>query len=372
MRELPIPSGKYQIGFYDDILTLKYKGQERTVGYRVFYPAVNVSGIPVNYIKDEKMLHCMGEEDSPNYDLMKEYLDYPTHCYENAQIAQSEKTFDVVLYGPPHGGHAWNNLIQIEELVSLGYVVVGIGHPGECCCTIIGDKRIGTDPKIFETPYKEFEEYFAKTENKDVSTWDAPIVEDYLRYCVGMGERLDIWCFDSIAVMNEFERLNGDITSRFYRKLDCSGFGMFGHSFGGATSMQTSLYDKRIKAGINIDGWLFGAKLCDNKVTAPLLMITRYDKPLVGNFGTHNDTIEAIIIPNSSHNMYSDHGFIAEEIANKWDLVPCNMSGEELSKIITECIVAFFNSNMRGDNSVSIKDISYRYSEESFYIGTIK
>jgi hypothetical protein len=44
----------------------------------------------------------------------------------------------------------------------------------------------------------------------------------------------------------------------FYKRLDLSRIGMMGWSFGGATAMQMSRNDPRVKALVDQDGQLFG------------------------------------------------------------------------------------------------------------------
>ncbi|HYX48960.1 MAG TPA: hypothetical protein VE843_04420, partial [Ktedonobacteraceae bacterium] len=67
-----------------------------------------------------------------------------------------------------------------------------------------------------------------------------------------------IWAQDVIFVMNQLDQLNVTPGNMWNQHLDLTRLGVFGHSFGGATAAQVCHIDTRCKAGIDIDGALFG------------------------------------------------------------------------------------------------------------------
>ena len=70
-----------------------------------------------------------------------------------------------------------------------------------------------------------------------------------------MNRLLTAWTADIVFVLDRLERLNtSDESGRFTRRLGMSRVGVFGHSFGGATSAQFCHEDSRCKAGIDVDG----------------------------------------------------------------------------------------------------------------------
>lgn len=372
MRNLPQPTGKYKIGFVDGCVKYKLKDEERILGYRLFYPSDKTEGTPAKYLTKD-MAECMfsqGGREMPEY--VKYWQEMDTHCFENAPISNDAEKFDVVIHQPPHGGMAWNNLIIIEELVSCGYVVMGFSHPGECSFNFTGDGYSGIVPEILNIPYADFEEYLAKCEDKEVINWNKDQIKDYLINLPRMAERLNVWASDTIEMMDFIESLNKDKSSIFYGRLKCDGYGLFGHSFGGATSMQTTIRDSRVKAAVNLDGWLFGAQLLDKKTNSPMLMITRQEPSLEANFGINKDVGEAFILPNCAHNMYSDGGYIAEEFFNNVDVYPGTIKGEELNDILTETVKTYFNIHIKNDNTVSLQEIADKHPTEIKYVKIIK
>jgi len=72
-----------------------------------------------------------------------------------------------------------------------------------------------------------------------------------------IGKALSVRVADTRFVLSELARLGraGDLAGR----LDLGHIGMFGHSLGGAAAPLTMLVDRRIDAGADLDGVLFGA-----------------------------------------------------------------------------------------------------------------
>ena len=73
------------------------------------------------------------------------------------------------------------------------------------------------------------------------------------------GDRLvTVWAQDVVFVMNQLDRLNATPDVMWNQRLDLTRQGVFGHSLGGATAAQVCQMDTRCKAGIDLDGALFG------------------------------------------------------------------------------------------------------------------
>ncbi len=67
-----------------------------------------------------------------------------------------------------------------------------------------------------------------------------------------------VWAQDLIFIMNQLDRLNATPGNLWSQHLDLARLGVFGHSFGGATAALACQMDVRCKAGIDLDGALFG------------------------------------------------------------------------------------------------------------------
>jgi predicted dienelactone hydrolase len=67
-----------------------------------------------------------------------------SHAQENAPVANSPKTFPVVLFSPGANGSSFQYSSAIEDLVSHGYIVAAIEHTSEVFGVIFLDGKIHT------------------------------------------------------------------------------------------------------------------------------------------------------------------------------------------------------------------------------------
>jgi predicted dienelactone hydrolase len=160
-----------------------------------------------------------------------------THSIVNAPVSREHPQYPVVLFSPGWKGHLTQNSIQFEMLASYGFIVLAMEHP-----------TAETLPLYFD-----------------------PSREENLRgYAVEVTRR----ALDVQFVLDQLEKLNQrDPDERFTNLLDLSRIGMFGYSFGGALSAEACCLDQRIKAGINMDGMMFG-EVTRTGVRQPFLFIS--------------------------------------------------------------------------------------------------
>lgn len=153
-----------------------------------------------------------------------------THSFFDAPISSDQSSYPVIIFSHGFGSLSNFNTSQVEELASHGYIVVGINHTYDCSLTIFPDGRIVTLNKKWEKSEVQY-----------------------------LNNSINLWIQDVSFVLNQLERVNeNDPLKKFVGKLDFSKVGILGHSMGGATAAQACRLDQRIKAGINMDGPLFG------------------------------------------------------------------------------------------------------------------
>ncbi len=70
---------------------------------------------------------------------------------------------------------------------------------------------------------------------------------------------VDVWAQDDRFVMDQVGKLNDSGPGGFFAgRLDLRSIGLFGHSFGGASAVETCSLDARRKAAADLDGTVFG------------------------------------------------------------------------------------------------------------------
>ncbi|GGG64817.1 alpha/beta hydrolase family protein [Paenibacillus radicis (ex Gao et al. 2016)] len=169
-----------------------------------------------------------------------------THAIEKAEISNAEPSFPVLIFSHGLTGNKMQNTFQLEQLVSQGYIVVGIDHTYSSTASVFPDGRVAALqlPEI-----KKFSDLDKANEQ---------------------------WVEDAKFVLDQVEQLAAnDPEKRFTGRMDMNNVGMFGHSFGGATSVQVLMTDSRIKAAINMDGALYGElRIPEDGLKKPFMMMS--------------------------------------------------------------------------------------------------
>ncbi|WP_033400035.1 alpha/beta hydrolase family protein [Actinokineospora enzanensis] len=148
-----------------------------------------------------------------------------THARSDTPVDWSRCGRPVVLYSPGLRSDRSLGTVLIEELASHGYLVVAIDHTYDADQVEFPDGRVET---------------FAITGDID----DALIAKALAVRTADIR-----FVLDQLAALNAGRRpLSG--------AFDLSCVGMFGHSLGGAATAATMRADRRVRAGVNLDGSL--------------------------------------------------------------------------------------------------------------------
>jgi len=231
---LPAPHGPYGVGTFVRHLVDSTRherhasspGARRELMIQVWYPAANATGTRAWY-RDPRM----NQFKSFHFRWVK------THSYWNLPLAAQPRIFPVLIFSPSSGGFRSQNTFEVEELVSRGYIVVGIDHPYSSSRVVFPDGRVTYSiPWVDTASRAAYEESNRKVER---------MVEDHVS--------------DARFVLDEMERWNQPESGELLAgRMALSRVGVFGHSFGGALAAGLCLADARVAAGINMDGWTFG------------------------------------------------------------------------------------------------------------------
>ena len=185
-----------------------------------------------------------------------------THVRTNATLnaaASSEGPFPVLVYN--HGG-SWTRFTSTfttEEMASHGYVVVSVGHNGFNKTQFLPDgSSVVPDALPFPEP------------TGDLLT-DAYGSWDYLDEA-----HFPEWVADALHALDRLPHLNAD--GLLAGTMDLDNIGMYGWSFGGATSIEAAAIDDRVKAAIDHDGQLFG-RAPDIGTSRPFMLLHNAEVP---------------------------------------------------------------------------------------------
>jgi len=170
-----------------------------------------------------------------------------------APLSAVPARYPVVIFSPSWRGQRGQNLFQVEELASHGYVVVGIDHPYMSRTTVFPDGRV------------------VHAESSDF--WDLSSGENLRRSFAKLERELAVRVKDIEFVASELERIDQPRSrDRFSGRLDRERLGVLGYSFGGASGAQVCREDRRFKAGIDMGGSMFG-EVAEAGVPRPFLFM---------------------------------------------------------------------------------------------------
>ncbi len=242
--DLPVPSGKFAVGRTildwvnpeqtDELSPTKAK---REVLVWIWYPAA----VPLQATRADYLPSWWLDAYRRNFGCCS-FVDHDAtkvrdHSFVDAAVAPDRQNYPVVIFRAGLGALTTDYTTLIEDLASHGYIVAGFDAPHRTDPTIFPDGRVFTRP-----PESNPENFPASDEER---------IAEYL---------LPMWVSDMQFVVDQLGRLNaGDPQDRFTGRLDLLRLGLFGHSFGGAQSLQFCHDDSRCKAGIDIDGNPFGS-----------------------------------------------------------------------------------------------------------------
>ena len=238
MEDVAKPTGPYQVGtqiihMVDNDRSAWY-GEEssgsREIMVRVWYPAQPQEGDQkAPYVYNEKLIGDMVSEGFgiPKY-LMQNISNIKTNSWSG--IDPVDKKFPVLIFSHGHGGLKIQNTTQMEEMASHGYVIFACDHAYDAGVSIFPGERVIFNKTNIPEGYSEEEK------------WRLRRVQ------------LDYRAADIQFMLDEMARGNF-LSEALKNSLDLEHIGLFGHSFGGGTSIVVASTDDRIDACFGLDAW---------------------------------------------------------------------------------------------------------------------
>jgi dienelactone hydrolase len=341
---LPRPSGPHPIGTVTRVWTRVQSHREfddslqRKLTVQFWYPAQTATGKRSPYRAEARQ-------------GLKSHLRLVrTHSFLDALVLSDIERLPVVLFSPGWKGHLTQNSVQFEMLASHGFVVVSVEHP--------------------------------PAENLPID-FDASLEENLREYPFEARLRAE----DISFVIDQLESINRrDPEDRFTMRLDTSRVGMFGFSFGGAVAAEACWLDERLKAGINMDGMMFGEAAdagvpqpfffmsCDGPVPSKddlqsadprkrlhmrmLDLDIRRVRQSLTRYGGYYLTIRG-----SAHSNYSDRPLYSP-LRRLTDAG--SIDGTTAFEIVNRYTLAFFGQYLNGKRQDFLEQSSSKYPEAAF------
>lgn len=373
---LPKPTGAYAVGtqymsFEDFERKECFSTTEeyRNVPVQVWYPASEVSGKKcATWINSSKAMDYFVEyRKLPN--LLGHLSLVKTNSHLNASISAKEKKYPVIVFSGGAAMFYGQNVIQMEELASHGYIVFAVGHPYEDFADIYPDGRL--------VPYSQEQQIKLSMDIKQaveiakqskINENSPEFTKLVLRNAKSNNESVKIWADDITFVINKIEELDkGKESGIFKGKLDIASIGVFGHSFGGAASGQACLKDSRIKAFANMDGGVFG-DATDKCISQPFMILTTGGKEksrITEGYSNQQKNYIMVAVAGAKHMNFSDLNSLIPVLGKLTGFLG-NISETRQNEITNTYLLAFFDREIKGeDNNLSLlkQGASKKYHE---------
>jgi len=171
------------------------------------------------------------------------------HAVADAPLAASQQPYPVLVFSTGVGNLPSDDTSLIEDIVSHGYVVLGITNTYSAPAVRFSGGRVADLLAAASFP-RGPRQAIQSAGNRMVKVWAADIG----------------FAIDNLAGMDSNPK------SRFYGHLDLGRIGLFGQAFGGAASAEACSTDPRCKAAADIDGNLFGNVLKEG-IRQPFLFV---------------------------------------------------------------------------------------------------
>ncbi|MFF5213246.1 alpha/beta hydrolase family protein [Streptosporangium sp. NPDC000396] len=326
--ELPRPTGPDPVG--RDVLYLVDKSRKdpwvpasgpRRLMLSMYYPARSATGDPAPYMTPEEAKSLLRRK-APGTDLPPEIISgIRTHAHTGARPKNGRHP--LVVLSPGLGLPRASLTSLAEDLASHGYVVAAIDHAYESSGTAFPGIGLLTCAPLCDQPKppKGGKATITNNRAKDVS-----FVLDRLT------GRHPAW-----------KRAN---------LINSKRIGMAGHSLGGDAASATMLADKRVKAGINLDGTISATLPATGLGDRPFLLMGSESDHSPGKDHTWNNTWQALrgwkrwlTVAQAEHDSFTDLPIARSKAGLSSPGAIAAERGVELTRVY---VAAFFDRHLKG------------------------
>jgi predicted dienelactone hydrolase len=322
---LPAPDGPHVVGsrsfsLVDESRNDAYFGasdEHRELYVQVWYPGTMDQAQPQPSVRTLWEELYRGPRDPVTF--LTGYLrGIKTHTYQDIPLSTADAPYPVIVFSHSLGLNAEQNTPLVEHLASHGYVVIGISHTRMTLRVISSQgQAIFPDNKLGEA----FTEGAALDPREfDIRAASAKSAEERAEIVFELGERAKR-LNEQVAIRVADVRFVLDVIAtptkgppelaKLLERVDSNRIGLLGMSLGGATVIDVCKIDTRCRAGVNLDGVLFGQYQRQPLPTPFLSMVSAGNK----KYGEHllvNSTSDyyEVLVEGAGHGDFCDMTFL--------------------------------------------------------------
>jgi hypothetical protein len=352
LENVALPSGPYKVGtqiihMVDENRKAWYTSGltgSREMMVRVWYPAMlkeSDKKAPYNY-NESLIADLIADGFGIPRTIMRTINKIDGNSWLNATPLNQQ--FPVLIFSHGHGALKTQNTTQMEELASHGYVLFSTDHTYDAGLSVFPENKVIRN----KTDIPE--------DISDKEKWG--LREIQLNYRVG----------DVQFLLDEMEN-SAFLPQSLQNILNLDNIGIFGHSFGGATSVVASLKDDRIDATLGLDAWFLPipSTLIKKNLNKPFVHLGQVAWKEKDNY-LKLDTLASsnsaqslrFDVQGSTHYDFSDFSQFSK-VSKKYG--SGTISSDRIRFIMNSMIKDFFDQNLKQSVSISLNDYKSLYPE---------
>ena len=241
LKDISKTSGKYYVGTQNYYLVDSSRSMwftndisgPREISVKIWYPADEKNLIKkAPYVDDEELIsEALSNRLGVPKALMKRAGGIECNSWLDAIPIKGN--FPILIYSHGHQSLKIANTFQAEELASNGYIVIAPDHTYDAAITVLDNQRV-----IYSK---------SKLPSNDQQASKQEMIDR-------VKKQLKIRTAD-ISFLLETMNHKFSHDNKFIGSADTSRIGIFGHSFGGCTSIMSGFNDNRIDAVLGLDAY---------------------------------------------------------------------------------------------------------------------
>jgi len=349
LNDIKSPTGNYKVGtqiFYwidnsrEEWFT-DIEGDKRELVIQVWYPTNESNSSKATWVDNPSMrTNAIIEKfDIPKF-IAKAIDRVDTDSFLNASPIE-EGTFPIIVFSHGFEGFRTQNTTQIQELVSNGYIVFSVDHTYDAVLTIFPDGRTVSPAEqyCYGCEAEEFYDVFIPQINTRIAD---------MRFLIDQIEKLK----------------SGEIKSNLSHIMDINRLGIFGHSFGGGTSLAVTILDSRIKSCLSLDGWYvpIHPDIYEQGLSKPFLHLGQVAWNEKINYEILDKILEAkqdigykLSLEGAHHYDFTDSPHLSN-LSSSFKL-SSDLNSEEILDVTNTAVVGFFDTHLKSNDSQWLDNI---------------
>jgi predicted dienelactone hydrolase len=363
--DYPQPTGRFQVGtaylHLEDPDRLDAfsdaPGDHRWISVKVWYPASPPSGAEPASFGDDEFSRSMVEAGFFDSSFLAEVASKPSASFPNVPFASQGAPWPILIYSS--SGVMTANVFLSEELASHGYVVLAVGHPYWCEFYFDGEGKLFFLDKSNKhytalwaeensAPVKETKERITRSADADEKLALFRKLNELMPTEVA---DLALWQGDIDFLIDQLVELNKK-EGPYRGQLDTDRIGIMGYSKGGALAGQFCASSGRVRAGINLGGFMFGG-VVENDLDKPFMTLSHVEPwcrecpPINLPFFVRSKSDAYLLdIDGGNHATFTDVPLLRAYIVPEGIVSP--LDEKTSASIIKSYVLAFFDTYVRG------------------------